>query len=43
MKWLRGWLLRLGGLFGREGRELELAAEMESHLQMTTFLFSEKS
>ena len=34
MKWLRGWLLRLGGLFGRERRERELAAEMESHLQM---------
>jgi macrolide transport system ATP-binding/permease protein len=34
MKWLRGWLLRLGGLFLRERRERELAAEMESHLQM---------
>jgi putative ABC transport system permease protein len=34
MKWLRGWLLRLGGLFGRARRERELAAEMESHLQM---------
>ena len=34
MKWLRGWLLRLGELFGRERRERELAAEMESHLQM---------
>src|SRR3981189_207755 len=34
MKWLRGWLLRLGGLFGRERRERELTAEMESHLQM---------
>jgi macrolide transport system ATP-binding/permease protein len=30
----RGWLLRLGGLFGRERRERELAAEMESHLQL---------
>jgi predicted permease len=34
MRRLRGWLLRLGGLFGREQRERELAAEMESHLQM---------
>jgi len=34
MKWLRGWLLRLGELFGSERRERELAAEMESHLQM---------
>ena len=34
MKRLRGWLLRLGGLFGKERRERELAAEMESHLQM---------
>ncbi|HXN96343.1 MAG TPA: ABC transporter permease [Candidatus Acidoferrales bacterium] len=34
MRRLRGWLLRLGGLFGRERRERELAAEMESHLQM---------
>jgi predicted permease len=34
MKWLRGWLLRLGGLFGRARRERDLAAEMESHLQM---------
>src|SRR5712671_5341316 len=34
MRRVRGWLLRLGGLFGRERRERELAAEMESHLQM---------
>ena len=34
MRRLRGWLLRLGGLFGRDQRERELAAEMESHLQM---------
>jgi len=34
MKWLRGFLFRLGGLFRRERRERELAAEMESHLQM---------
>src|ERR1700687_174023 len=30
----RGWLLRLGEFFGRERRERELAAEMESHLQL---------
>jgi putative ABC transport system permease protein len=34
MKWLRGWLLRLGEVFGKERREREFAAEMESHLQM---------
>jgi putative ABC transport system permease protein len=34
MNKLRGWLLRLGELFGRDRRERELAAEMESHLQM---------
>jgi putative ABC transport system permease protein len=31
---LRAWLLRLGELFGKERRGRELAAEMESHLQM---------
>jgi putative ABC transport system permease protein len=36
MKWLRGWLLRLGELFGKGRRERELAAEMESHLQLHT-------
>jgi hypothetical protein len=34
MRWLRGWLLRLSELFARERRERDLAAEMESHLQM---------
>src|SRR2546425_9653416 len=34
MKWLRRWLLRLGELFQKDRRERELAAEMESHLQM---------
>jgi predicted permease len=34
MRQLRAWLLRLGELFGRERRERELAAEVESHLQM---------
>ena len=34
MNTLRGWLLRMGEFFGRERRERELAAEMESHLQM---------
>ena len=34
MNKVRGWLLRLGEFFGRERRERELAAEMESHLQL---------
>jgi predicted permease len=34
MRRVRGWLLRLGELFGRERRERELAAEMESHLHL---------
>lgn len=34
MNRLRGWLSRLGGFFGRERRERELAAEMDSHLQL---------
>jgi putative ABC transport system permease protein len=34
MKWLRGWLFRLGELFRRDRRERELAAELESHLQL---------
>jgi predicted permease len=31
---LRAWLVRFGGLFGRDKSEQELADEMESHLQM---------
>jgi predicted permease len=34
MRRLRGWLLRLGEVFRKDRRERELAAEMESHLQM---------
>ncbi len=34
MRTLRAWLLRFGGLFGRQRRDRELADEMESHLQM---------
>src|SRR3981189_896556 len=34
MKWLRRWLVRLGELFRKDRRDRELAAEMESHLQM---------
>jgi len=34
MNTLRRWLLRLGEFFGRERREQDLAAEMESHLQL---------
>ena len=34
MKHLRAWFSRLGELFGKERRERELSAEMESHLQL---------
>jgi hypothetical protein len=34
MRTLRAWLLRIGGLFGKERREHELAEEIASHLQM---------
>ena len=34
MKWLRTSLLRLGELFRKDRRDRELAAEMESHLQL---------
>ncbi len=34
MNTLRRWLLRLGEFFGRARRERDLAAEMESHLQL---------
>lgn len=34
MKTLRGWMMRLGGLFGKDRRERELAEEIESHLEM---------
>ena len=34
MKWFRRWLFRLGELFRRDRRERELAAEIESHLQL---------
>jgi putative ABC transport system permease protein len=34
MRTLRGWLLRLGGMFGKERRDCDFAQEMESHLQM---------
>lgn len=34
MRQLRAWLLRLGNLFRKERRERDLAAEIESHLQM---------
>src|SRR4029077_99864 len=37
MNRVRGWLLRLGELFGRERRERELTAEMERHLQMPIY------
>jgi len=34
MRKLRSWFLRLGGLFGKERRDRDLAEELESHLQM---------
>jgi len=34
MRRLRAWLLRLGELFRRDRRERDLAAELESHLQL---------
>ena len=34
MRILRTWLHRLGGLFGKASRDHELAAEIESHLQL---------
>ena len=34
MKHLRAWFLRLNGLFFKDRRERELAAEMDSHLQL---------
>ena len=34
MRQLRAWFARLGNLFGKERRDRDLAAELESHLQM---------
>jgi putative ABC transport system permease protein len=34
MRPIRAWILRLGGLFRKDRREHDLAAEMDSHLQM---------
>jgi len=34
MRSMRAWLTRLGGLFGKQQRDHELAAEIESHLQL---------
>src|SRR6266700_989386 len=34
MRQLRAWFVRLGGFFRRKHGDRELAAEMESHLQM---------
>src|SRR6476661_460324 len=34
MRYLRAWFFRVAGLLRKEGREGELSAEMESHLQM---------
>ena len=32
MRWLRALFVRFGGLFGKDPREREFAAELESHL-----------
>jgi hypothetical protein len=34
MRRLRGWLLRLGGLFRRAQGDAEFASEIDAHLQM---------
>jgi len=34
MRKLRAWFLRLGGLFGKERQDRDLAEELESHIQM---------
>lgn len=36
MRRVRAWLIRLGGTFGRDRRDAEFAAEVESHVQMHT-------
>jgi len=33
-KWLRAWFQRFAGFFGKRKRDAELAAELESHLQL---------
>ncbi len=34
MNRVRAWFMRLGGMFRKQGRDRELVAELESHLQM---------
>jgi putative ABC transport system permease protein len=34
MRWLKAWLRRLGGMFHKEQGDADLAAELESHVQM---------
>jgi len=34
MRWMRAWFRRLAALFGKPRRDLEFAAELESHLQL---------
>ena len=36
MAWLKGFTARVAGLFGRDRRDAELLAEIESHLAMHT-------
>src|SRR5260370_30263791 len=34
MRTLRGWIIRLSGLFGKQRREPEMSEEIQSHLEM---------
>ena len=34
MRRLRGWIVRLGGLFNKQRKDRELEEEIESHVQM---------
>jgi macrolide transport system ATP-binding/permease protein len=34
MRTLRGWIVRLGGLFGKQRRETEMSEEFQSHFEM---------
>src|SRR6266478_725872 len=34
MRWLRGWVIRLGSVLDRDSRDRELADELEGHVQM---------
>lgn len=34
MRWFRSWLLRFGGIFGKQQRDREFAEEIDGHLQL---------